>query len=241
MPKQATITDRSIVLELRRKLAEEDAEDFSLTEPHSELQDLARQAVRWAADHLEDLRRARPALPTGFQNRLADNWRPLLAVADAAGGEWPERARKAAQALRSSVSDDGIEILLLEDLRELFEESDRFFTESLIERLTRRTERPWASMNRGRGITGRWLATTLGRFGIEPDRIDIGGTRKRGYTRDQFRDAFSRYLSEKVSVPSKCPGDAETGRMDRTDRSTEPISEQGSGGDALEDLFGFSS
>jgi len=30
-------------------------------------------------------------------NRAADNWRPLLAIADAAGGEWPARARRAPQ------------------------------------------------------------------------------------------------------------------------------------------------
>ena len=28
-------------------------------------------------------------MPAGVFNRAADNWRPLLAIADAAGGEWP--------------------------------------------------------------------------------------------------------------------------------------------------------
>src|SRR5262245_40211687 len=40
-----------------------------------------------------------PALPPQIQDRDADVWEPLIAVADSVGGVWPERARVAAVAL----------------------------------------------------------------------------------------------------------------------------------------------
>jgi hypothetical protein len=34
-------------------------------------------------------------LPPSAFNRLADNWRPLFAIAETAGGDWPRRAADA--------------------------------------------------------------------------------------------------------------------------------------------------
>ncbi len=53
-------------------------------------------------------------------NRTADNWRPLIAIADVAGGEWPERAREIAIGDKMPVQELGI--MLLEDIKKVFEE-----------------------------------------------------------------------------------------------------------------------
>ena len=53
-----------------------------------ELTPLARRAARWAADHLDALSGADPDVPAELHDRAADNWRPLLAVADLASGGW---------------------------------------------------------------------------------------------------------------------------------------------------------
>jgi hypothetical protein len=54
------------------------------------LEVLARRAARWAADNAKrSPRLTRHA--AGVHSRAADNWRPLHAIADAAGGEWPKR------------------------------------------------------------------------------------------------------------------------------------------------------
>ncbi|MBA2410746.1 MAG: DUF3631 domain-containing protein [Gammaproteobacteria bacterium] len=90
-----TIMDRSITISMRRKLPSETVTRLR----HSDrFDDLASRCVRWAADHIDGLQRADPDLPGGLHDRAADNWTPLIA-ADAAGGEWPERARKAARIL----------------------------------------------------------------------------------------------------------------------------------------------
>ena len=38
-------------------------------------------------------------MPASLDGRAADNWRPLIAIADLAGSEWPARARRVAESL----------------------------------------------------------------------------------------------------------------------------------------------
>ena len=60
-------------------------------------------------------------------NRLADNWRPLFALAEAAGGDWPKRARRAFDLL-GKPGDEVVSrsVLLLGDFRDLFRKHGDF-------------------------------------------------------------------------------------------------------------------
>jgi hypothetical protein len=60
------------------------------------------KAARWAKDNTFSLTTADPLVPDGLYNRAADNWRPLLAVADAICGVWPEQARARVQRFEMS-------------------------------------------------------------------------------------------------------------------------------------------
>ncbi len=53
----------------------------------------------WTAGVRDEAAQARPELPAWLMNRPAEIWTPLLAIADAAGGGWPERAREACEEL----------------------------------------------------------------------------------------------------------------------------------------------
>ena len=99
-----TLEDRSIRIEMKRRARGEPVERWRADRAHLLLGDVHRKCVRWAQDHLDDLRQADPAVPDQLHDRAADNWRPLLAIADAAGGEWPERARKAAKTLSAAMT-----------------------------------------------------------------------------------------------------------------------------------------
>jgi hypothetical protein len=90
-----TIEDRSIIVRMRRRRPDEQVSTLR-GDRASELEELVRKMARWAKDHAEALGAADPGMPASIYNRAADNWRPLLAAADATGGEWPERARRAA-------------------------------------------------------------------------------------------------------------------------------------------------
>jgi putative DNA primase/helicase len=103
-----TLNDRSISCSMRRRRANERVESFR-GDRVNHLQVLARKMARWAADHEGHLRAADPATE-GLQNRAADNWRPLLAIADAAGGTWPDRMRKVAIAAVAARSEQSIRV-----------------------------------------------------------------------------------------------------------------------------------
>jgi putative DNA primase/helicase len=117
-----TMEDRAIIIRMQRRTAAEHVERIRRDRMEGDLLPIRRQAVRWAADHVDVLRDADPSVPSSLHDRAADNWRPLLAIADLAGGQWPELARKAARALNGSVDDLDAEMgdMLLADLSELF-------------------------------------------------------------------------------------------------------------------------
>ena len=117
-----TLADRSIEIRLRRRLASEPLIRFR-ADRATDLAQLGRMAARWGADHLEALRRADPSIPQGLHDRAADNWGPLLAIADEMGGEWPERARQIAVTFSARDEDEGsVRELLLCDIRRILDD-----------------------------------------------------------------------------------------------------------------------
>src|SRR5262249_27547544 len=95
-----TVLSRSIVCLIWPKLATELVDEFGYQDD-DEFKIIRRKLTRWAIDHAVVLRDAKPDLPPGFNNRIATNWKMLLAIADLAGGSWPERARGAALELET--------------------------------------------------------------------------------------------------------------------------------------------
>ena len=208
-PWDRQVLSRCIPVEMRRKLDDEDVEDFDDTETYPMFDDLRKMAARWAADHLEPLRKPRPERPDGLRgSRSYDNWLPLLAIAEEIGGPWPVRARQAALALQAKGGHVPV-VILLGDLKAIFEMMpDRGFWETaeIIDKLLEIPERDYDSTaNRGRPINGKWLGVRLDDFEIKSSqpRGDNGQKRKRGYLVADFEDAFKRYL-EPASPSDPC-------------------------------------
>ena len=206
-----TLGDRSIAVDLKRKLASEAAQSFRVDRV-GHLEVLARKTARWAADNADRITEADPAMPDGLFNREADNWRPLFAIAEAAGGEWPRRVREAAtQAAAGSEAASLVE-LLLGDIRDIFakrkknkvERSDEIPSADLVGALVAIEGHPWAELGKNRKpLTQNRLARLLKPLGIAPDRIGPEGGQARGYCLSQFTEAFGRYLGpEGASKPS---------------------------------------
>ena len=198
-----TLEDRSIIVRLRRRRSDEKVTRFRLDRV-DDLQQLARKASRWATDHFAELSKSDPDVPDALHNRAADNWRPLLAIADQAAGGWPKRAREVAQAAVTARNDQSNGVLLLGDIRVAFlaRGTDRFASEELTGLLVGLEERPWAEFKAGKPLTKTSLSRMLGQFGIISGTIRLAsGKTPKGYHLQAFNDAFIRYLPEESATP----------------------------------------
>jgi hypothetical protein len=135
-------------------------------------------------------------MPPGIEDRDADVWEALLAVADAAGGPWPSLARVAAEAFvkESRQSTPSLGIRLLADLREVFGDHEVMASETIVEKLCAMEESPWGD-RRGKPLDKRGLAHRLRPYDIRSTNVRIGDKVIKGYRREDLWDAWQRYLA----------------------------------------------
>jgi Protein of unknown function (DUF3631) len=191
-----TIADRSITIEMKRKRPDEKVKRLRARDG-GELWDLGRKVARWATDNLDSVGLADPEVPEKLNDRAADAWSPLLAIADVAGGDWPARARKAAIELSGGEGAETMREILLNDIWDAFHarNADRLPSDDLVDYLIGLEHRPWSEINRGKPVTKAGLARLLKPFKVVPGTIRLdGGRTAKGYYRRAFDDAFERYV-----------------------------------------------
>jgi hypothetical protein len=191
-----TLHDRSIVIRLERAKPGEVRQRFDPRHVERETE-LCRKLARFIVDNIAALEVSDPKLPECAFNRLADNWRPLFAIAEIAGGDWPKRCADAFTKLTSSkdVDAQGIGSMLLADIRDIFDriKDDPIPAADLVDALVEMEDRPWPEFSHGKPITKVKLSRMLKRFGIVSELKREGKTVFRGYAKDAFNDAFARY------------------------------------------------
>jgi uncharacterized protein DUF3631 len=201
-----TLSSRCVHIQIQRKMPTETVEPLR-PDRLAHLEPLARKAARWSADNLSALRASDPELPPSLYSRIADNWRPLIAIADLIGGEWPHRARRIAEGFAASASDDTKAILLLDDIRSFFERTgaDGIHSDDIIAELEKMEDRPWAEWSRGKPITKNQLAKMLAGFEVKPKQVWANGKNKNGYALSTLKSVFIRYLASRTleSLPDK--------------------------------------
>lgn len=195
-----TLEDRSIIIPMKRKSPSVKVGKIRL-DRLDKFKTLRQKAARWADDYAEALGTVDPLVPETLNDRAQDNWRPLIAVAEIAGGEWPGKAREAALLLSGGTDqDDGsIPVQLLTDIRAIFDAQcvDRISSEDLTKELVEMEDSPWPEYKKGQPISKTGVARILKPFGIKPKTIRLeSGRTPRGYLLEQFNDTFSVYLPE---------------------------------------------
>jgi hypothetical protein len=203
-----TVQSRSIPIRLKRKAPGETVERFRERDVTDQARPL-RDALQFVAlGVVPELAPARPELPDELGDRAQDVWEPLLAIADLAAGDWPEQAREAAKTLSANgnAEDGSAGVLLLTDIRTVFAERDvdRLPTEILLDALRELDESPWADWY-GKPLSARGLAKLLRPYAIGPHS---DGT-SRGYRKEAFEDAWTRYLPPQVSEASESQSQSE--------------------------------
>ncbi|MGN7878563.1 DUF3631 domain-containing protein [Ensifer sp. 22460] len=216
-----TILSRSVIVRMRKRAPNERIEPYRRRVHAPEGHELGERLARWAASVAAAAGSLIPEMPQGVVDRDADVWEPLLAVAELAGGGWPERARVAAVTLVTASKRDrgSLGVRLLSDIREIWNEKEkgfegkspveRIFTKSLITSLVELSEAPWSDL-KGRPISDLKLSNMLKEYGISSRSIRIGEATAKGYAKEDFHDAWKRYLSPLSSMEPVTPVTLET-------------------------------
>lgn len=198
-----TIMSRSIVVRMKKRASgSEKVKPWRFRRDVPVGEQLGVRLGAWAKRNRERALQHWPQMPDGIEDRNADAWEALVAVADLAGGHWPERARVAAVADVADKSDEGesMGVLLLSDIHSIFsaKNSDRLRTATLLTNLVEVDESPWSCIRRDRTpIDARGLAQRLKSYGIRSKDIRWSdGKVSKGYERADFVDAWERYVKQ---------------------------------------------
>lgn len=213
-----TILTRSVVIRMKRRAPNEKVEAYRRRVHRPQGEQHYQLLAQWCARIAGAVGDAYPKIPAEVQDRDADVWEPLLAIADAAGGGWPEQAREAAVTLVTAAKDDtpSLGIRLLGDVREAFGDSPAMFTADILSALNGLEEAPWGDL-RGHPLDARRLASMLRRYITIPEgerskTIRIGDRTAKGYRAEWLYDAWGRYLAS-PSQASQPPREQKKGHF----------------------------
>jgi hypothetical protein len=194
-----TIIDRSIVVAMKRRAPTEPVASFRRRKIEPATSHLRDALAAWGADHCDELAEVVETLelPPGIEDRAADVWEPLLAVGQLATEPWLDRLADAAVKLNGQRQqrDPSLGMQLLRDVRGVFDRLnvDRVTSAQLAEELAGIEGAPWADL-RGAPIDAQGVAKRLRPYEVRPGSHWFGDGSGRGYLREDFYDAWQRYL-----------------------------------------------
>jgi putative DNA primase/helicase len=194
-----TLEDRSITIELRRRLPSEEISHLRVKKAE-DLRLLRRRASRWVEDHATELAASDPVMPEELNDRAMDNWRPLIAIADAMSANLGRLAREAAVKIAKEsigTGEEDMSLTALADVAAIFEARDenQLASQVIISDLIALADRPWNEWGRGRQqLTQNALARLLKAYGIKPKKLRFGTETLRGYLRDPIMEAKGRFV-----------------------------------------------
>lgn len=161
----------------------------------------------WALTAKKELIEAEPELPDELEGRQQDLAEPLVAIADMAGGDWPQQARDALLLLFSTREDQSVGEQLLASCREIFHYQDKMTTGEMLERLIRIEDAPWAVMweadvkHNQIGRPASKLSNLLRPYGILPTNVRVEKEVHKGYAKESFKEAWGKYLPKENMEP----------------------------------------
>ncbi|TKG67518.1 DUF3631 domain-containing protein [Prauserella endophytica] len=221
-----TITTRAITVHMKRRREDEEVAEFWEEEVETEAAPLRDMLAAWVESVTDKISRGRPTMPPGVRDRSAEIWRPLIAIADAAGGHWPDTARAACTHFVEIANTDrnggGQRLQLLADLRDLYttRDTDKLTTDDILAALHALDESPWGDLD-GKPLDSRRLAALLKPYGARAKDIKLpGGGVRKGYRatgEGGLADAWQRYLptsaTSATSATSQVSPVADTGEV----------------------------
>lgn len=191
-----TLTDRSVVVSMRRHLESEHVERFRRRIASEQARGIVSSIGGWVDANQSEILKAYLKQNLDFlHDREADIWEPLFAIAAVAAPERLAELKRIALRLSDQKAkmdvDDSQGLRLLADVRTVFGGTKRNALQSLelVERLQKDNATHWDE-----ALTQTALARLLRPFGIAPQQLWLGDRNVRGYRREDFKPAFERYL-----------------------------------------------
>lgn len=233
-----TVQDRSIGIPMaRRKRDAQKIPSLPRRRAGDAFDVLRQKLTRWARDNLNALKGGTPAEPSELNDRAADNWRLMFAIADLAGGDWPAAARRDAVALSGDADAgdaDEMAVVLLGDIRDYFARPDlknqqHVSSEELVGHLQGMPERPWSEWGKAhKPISQNQVARLLKPFGIRTTDQRHHDRILKSYTFANLRDAFETYaplespdFDPQSATPQQTPSNKDFSGVSKSATETE--------------------
>ena len=189
-PLSETLADRCLVLRMTRKRPDQKCERLKKLnwEP------LRKQCEQFVRENAEAIKEAEPEIPGKLNDREAELWEPLLAIADLAG-KWRRLGREAAVHVAGNRENNRAAAALLSDILMIFARSgaERMFSRTLAAQLNELGDREWKELREGKVLTGQTLAKALHPYGIAPQTVWIGKESAKGYLREKIVEVRGKY------------------------------------------------
>jgi Protein of unknown function (DUF3631) len=214
-----TVADRALPIELVRQTGEHKAKRFRLREARQLVARIRAEIQAWSEqpDLIDALNTARQQMPADLRDRQEEITEPLIAMADLAGGNWPNDARAALVKLCAQEKDASTGVKLLAATRSIFEETgeDRITTPRILETLASIGDGPWAlmfedSLKHGKQQTAAAkLARLLKEYKtpegkkFKPHTIRVGDETPKGFYRNDVELEWKRYLPSSPEKPQQ--------------------------------------
>jgi hypothetical protein len=214
-----SIEDRCIPIRLNRKKKNEKRAKLKERIYAPECKVIFEQIEKWAPLARDQLGTAIPQSPKELNDRQEDCWEPLLNIAELAGERWAKIAWDAAVELSDVEQEISQGIVLLTDIRTLFEahKVDHFYTKELVPLLNDIEDSPWGNMRNGVGISAQTLASKLRGYEIRKSGskgFRSGKDNSKGYKKEWFLNAWDTYCEPLEGGDSSDTSD--TPKLDRS-------------------------
>jgi hypothetical protein len=192
----STLDSRCLQIFMQRLKPGEELADWDEWEVEPRAAKLKKRLEEWGKQHVKELELARPESPSTINSRQREVTRPLFAVADSIGGDWPDKVRNAITTLfikRAEMPSENIKFELLIDIEKAFGKEDQIFSRELVEELNNMEDRPWGTWAKGKAMNQNQLARQLKDFRVYPREIRLGMLTAKGYLKSEFLPHWERY------------------------------------------------
>lgn len=186
----STVTDRSIVIRMHKRDPDVKIERLNQKQLKTECEILKQKLLRWAQDVDEYISEEGLDSLNFLSDRAEDNWRPLIAIARAAGSVWLERAVQSARLIANRYIDDeeDIGLLLLMDLENIYKErgADKLSSDEITTCLKKIEYRPWSKYSKYQ------ISRIISIYGVRSKNIRYGVKIRRGYYKEDLLPLWKR-------------------------------------------------